>query len=169
MDASMMLMPIQGYHRYVASTASMLVKVAALVPVADASGSEMTQAETVTMFNDMCLFAPATLVDPAIAWESVDERTARAAFTNAGWTIRAELVFNEAGELANFRSDDRRQASADGTTMKPVRWSTPVGAYRAFGPFRLGGGGEARWHEAAGDYAYIQIQLDDVQYNVRPR
>jgi hypothetical protein len=35
----------------------------------------------------MCLLAPATLIDPAIVWEAVDDRTARASFANAGHTI----------------------------------------------------------------------------------
>jgi hypothetical protein len=26
-----------------------------------------------------------------------------------------------------------------------------------------------RWHESGGDYAYIELTLDDVQYNVRAR
>jgi hypothetical protein len=50
-----------------------------------------------------------------------------------------------------------------------VRWSTPLAGYRSFGPVRLASGGEARWHEPGGDYAYIELTLDDVQYNVRSR
>jgi prepilin signal peptidase PulO-like enzyme (type II secretory pathway) len=46
--------------------AEMTVKAAALVPVVQVSGPEMSQGETVTMFNDMCVMAPATLIDPAI-------------------------------------------------------------------------------------------------------
>ena len=147
----------------------MRVKAGALVPVVDASGTEMNQGETVTMFNDMCMMAPATLIDPAIVWEPVDARTARAIFTNAGSTIRAELSFNDAGELTNFRSDDRYQASPDGRTMKKARWSTPLGPYRPFGPVRLASGGEARWNEPGSDFTYIELTLDDVQYNVRSR
>jgi hypothetical protein len=147
----------------------MRVKAAALVPVVDVSGAEMNQGETVTMFNDMCVMAPATLIDPAIAWESVDARTARARFTNAGQTIRAELSFNEAGELTHFWSDDRYQASPDGRTVKKVRWSTPLASYRSFGPVRLASGGGGRWHEPGRDYAYIELTLDDVQYNLRSR
>jgi hypothetical protein len=167
LSASMLAIPVQGYHRYVGSSASMRVKAGALVPVAVAAGPEMTQAETVTLFNDMCVLAPATLIDPAIAWDAVDARTVRARFTNAGHTIRAELSFNDAGELTNFFSDDRRQASADGTSMRPLRWSTPVGGYRSFGAVRLPSLGEGRWHEPDGEYAYIELTIDDVQYNVR--
>ena len=44
---------------------------------------------------------------------------------------------------------------------------TPVGRYRAFGAVRLMSGGDARWHEPAGEYAYIEMEITDVQYNVR--
>jgi Family of unknown function (DUF6544) len=166
LSAAMLAVPVQGYHRYVGASASMTVKAAALVPVADASGPEMTQSETVTLFNDMCVMAPATLIDPAIAWEPVDACTARAAFTNAGHTIRAELTFNDAGELTNFWSDDRYQTAPDGRGVRRVRWSTPLRAYRAFGPIRLASGGEARWHEAEREYTYIELTFDDIRYNV---
>jgi hypothetical protein len=169
LNASMFMVPVQGYHRYIGPSAAMTVKAAALVPVVQVSGPEMSQGETVTMFNDMCVMAPATLINPAIGWEPVDDRTARAHFTNAGHTIRAELSFNETGELTNFWSDDRYQTSPDGKSVKKVRWSTPLLGYRSFGPIRLASGGEARWHESSGDYAYIELTLDDVQFNVRSR
>jgi uncharacterized protein DUF6544 len=169
MNASMFTIPVQGYHRYVGASAAMRVKAAAAVPVVEVSGPEMNQGETVTMFNDMCVMAPATLIHPAIVWESVDDRTARASFTNAGYTIRAELSFNGAGELTNFWSDDRYQTSPDGKSVKKVRWSTPLRSYRSFGPVRLASGGEARWHEPSGEYAYIEFTFDDVQYNLRSR
>jgi hypothetical protein len=169
LSGTMFAIPVQGYHRYLGSSATMTVKAAALVPVVDASGPEMDQGETVTMFNDMCVMAPATLIDPAITWEVVDHRTARASFTNAGHSIRAELSVSDTGELTNFVSDDRYQTLPDGRTMKPVRWSTPLSGYRWFGPVRLAAGGEARWHEVNGEYAYIELGFDDVQYNVRSR
>lgn len=168
LDATMLAIPAQGYHRYAGSSASMRVKAAALVPVVTAAGSEMTQGETVTMLNDMCIMAPATLIDPAITWETVDGCTARACFTKAGHSVRAELSFNEAGELMNFVSDDRFQTSADGTTMKLVRWSTPIRGHHPYGAMRLPSGGEGRWHDAEGEYAYIDLMIDDVRYNVEP-
>ena len=70
MTASMFGIPFQGFHRYVGRSASMLVKVAGIAPVADASGADMTKAETVTLLNDMCIMAPATLIDSRIAWEA---------------------------------------------------------------------------------------------------
>jgi hypothetical protein len=168
MTASMFLLPIDGYHRFVGSEATMLVKALGLIPVANNAGPEMAQAETVTVFNDMCLMAPATLIDPAVQWDTVDAHTVRATFTRGPNVVRADLVFNDAGELVNFWSDDRRRASTDGRTMTQLRWSTPLRGNRSFGPFRLMGRGEARWHEATGDYAYIELDIDDIAYNVEP-
>jgi hypothetical protein len=167
LSASMFGIPAQGYHRYLDTSASMRVKAAALVPVANASGREMTQSETVTLFNDMCLMAPATLIDPAIEWEPLDDRSVKARFTNAGHTVRAELSFADSGELANFISDDRNLLAPDGT-MRAVRWSTPVTSLQRFGAIQLSSVGEGRWQDADGQYAYIELMFDDVQYNVGP-
>lgn len=167
MTASMFGIPAQGYHRYLDTSASMRVKAAALVPVANSSGREMTQSETVTLFNDMCLMAPATLIDPSIHWEPLDARTVLARFTNAGHTIRAELSFADSGELASFTSDDRYVLAPDGT-MRALRWSTPMTTSRRFGAIQLPSRGEGRWHEPDGEYAYIELTFDDVHYNVGP-
>jgi uncharacterized membrane protein YphA (DoxX/SURF4 family) len=169
MRASMFAVPAQGYHRYVGSAATMRVKAAGLVTLVDASGPEMNQGETVTMLNDMCVMAPATLIDPSIAWEAVDDRTARARFTNAGVTVGAELSFNDRGELVNFRSGDRYRTSPDGRRMARAPWSTPLGAYRPFAGVRLASAGEGRWHEPGCEFTYIELTLDEVRYNVRER
>lgn len=164
-SGSMSGIPVQGYHRYVGADASMRVKAAALFTVAEASGPLMLRSETVTMLNDICLVAPGLLADPSLSWEPVNDRTARVVYTNAGQKVRAELVFNDAGELTNFWSDDRLQA-ASGGEMRAMRWSTPVRSYRQFGSHRLPASGEARWLDSSGDYAYIELAFDEIEYNV---
>lgn len=85
---------------------------------------------------------------------------------DAGRTISAELVFNEAGELVDFVSDDRRQSVARGAAMRQLRWSTPVHGYGPFGDARLIAHGAGLWHVPEGPYAYIELTIDDVTYNV---
>ena len=139
-DGSMAGVPLQGYHRYVDGSASMLVRLAALIPVARASGDEMTRSETVTLFNDMCVLAPATLLSPAIAWEPVDAQRARARFTNGGHTIGADLSFGAGGELVDFQSDDRSRAAPDGRLERRAL----VHAARRLPPVRAGPAGVDR-------------------------
>ncbi|MBK9550022.1 MAG: hypothetical protein IPO52_13195 [Gemmatimonadetes bacterium] len=158
--------PFQAFHRLVDGAATMQVRVATLKTVVDAKGAVMDESETVTLFNDMAIMAPGALVSKQIAWEGVDELTVRAAFTHGTWTIHATLIFNENGELVDFLSDDRAASSADGTTFTRMRWSTPVRNYGQYGAVRLAGYGEGHWHAAEGEYAYLEFELDRVDYNV---
>ena len=114
----------------------------------------------------MCLLAPAMLVDPAIHWTEAGPDTVRATFTNAGHTIHADLVFNDAGELVDFVSDDRFAGAPDGRSFTRMRWTTPARGYRAFGAHRLFSRAQALWHPAGGEYSYLQLELVDVEYNV---
>ena len=144
----------------------MQVTLAGMDPLEHAAGDQMDRAETVTLFNDMCLLAPGTLIDPNIAWEAVDATTARARFTHAGQTIAATLWFNSAGELINFESDDRARSESNGK-FTPRRFSTPARDYRDYGPVRLMSFGEARWLLPDGEFTYGEFNLVDISYNAR--
>ena len=60
MRARMFGVPVQAFHRAVGGHATMQVTVAGAFPLENARGAEMDRAETVTLFNDMCLLAPGT-------------------------------------------------------------------------------------------------------------
>lgn len=167
MDASMFGVPVQAFHRYVGAAATMQVKVAALVPMVNAAGDAMNEAETVTLLNDLCVFAPGALPRAGMRWEPLDLLHVRVTFENAGQTVHAVLQFSEAGELVNFVSDDRGVLSADGRTVTKMRWSTPVRAYATYGGHRLTTGGEGVWTTAEGEYSYIRLEVISVEYNVR--
>jgi hypothetical protein len=167
MDAAFLGAPVQAFHRLTGGHATMRVKAVGAVPIADASGAEMDRAETVTLFNDMSVLAPGTLIEPSIVWGAVDARAAKARFTNGGNTIAAMLYFDEEGLLTNFISDDRSRSTPDAKAFVPQRFSTPVLEYRRFGPYRLAARAEARWHPPEGEFAYGEFELLDVAYNVR--
>lgn len=164
-ESSLFGIPFEGFHRYAGTAATMRVQLARLIPLVHAAGPEMTRSETVTLFNDMCVFAPATLIDPAIRWENVDDRCVRATFTNAGNTIRAVLMFGPDGELRDFLSVDRSQTT-DGTVFVRCPWSTPIRNYREFHGFRLASEGDAVWHEPSGDFTYAHFRFRDIRYNI---
>jgi hypothetical protein len=166
MDASMFGLPVQAFHRFVGPSATMRVKVASAVTMVDAKGPEMDAAETVTLFNDLCVFAPGVLVDRGIQWREIDRQTVSASYTNGSHTAHAVLSFNDRGELTNFVADGRGALSADGRSFTKMRWSTPLSDYRDFGSHRVMARGEGIWHPPAGDYAYLRFDLDAIEYNV---
>jgi hypothetical protein len=126
----------------------------------------MDRSETVTILNDLCILAPAVLIDPALRWEHSDASSAHVAFSRGAHTIRATLHFNDAGELVDFVSDDRSRASPDGKTFMPERWSTPLNEYRMFEARRVGTRGKALTHAREGTFAYGEFALQSVDYNI---
>jgi hypothetical protein len=167
MDAAMYGLPVDVLHIFVGPAATMRVKLCSVVPIVDAAGPEMDRGETVTLFNDICVLAPAALVDAPVVWKTVDDTHACGTFTRGAHAVSAELTFDDEGDLVDFVSDDRLQASRDGSTFTARRWSTPLGDYRTVDSRRVATRGEARWHpsEPRGSYSYLEFNLDLVTYN----
>ncbi len=165
MHARMRGLPVQVFHRFEAGRATMRVRLAGVVPIADASGVVMDVSETVTVLNDMCLLAPATLIDPRITWVARDDRSAVARFTAHGHTVSATLCFGADGLVTDFVSDDRSRASEDGKRFTRMRFSTPVLEYGEFGGLRLPALAEARWQGPGLGFAYGEFRVHDVAYN----
>jgi hypothetical protein len=82
MSATKMGMPASGLHIYQNQSATFHVKLLNWINVVEAKGEKMTQGETVTLLNDMCLIAPATLIDDRIEWETLGDTLVKAHFTN---------------------------------------------------------------------------------------
>jgi hypothetical protein len=169
MDARMKGLPVDVLHEFDHTGASMRVRLLSVRSMVDASGSELTRAETVTIFNDLCLYAPGALPFADIVWQPIDAHRAAGRFTLGANTVAAELTFDDDGDLIDFSSDDRAQGSADGSTFTALRWTTPVRDYAVLGPARVPSRAETRWHPASGAWTYGEFTLTSLAYNVAPR
>jgi hypothetical protein len=166
MDATMKGLPVDILHAFDERGATMRVKLLSAFSMVDAKGADLTRAETVTLFNDLCILAPGALVSPRITWGPIDAHSARAHFTLHANTITADLRFNELGELVDFISDDRSAGSPDGRTFTRMRWSTPLRDHARMGPARVATHGGTMWHPASGSWAYGEFNLTSLAYNV---
>lgn len=164
--AHKMGIPAVGIHLYKDETAIMIIKMLCLFTVADAKGPEMDQGETVTVFNDMCFMAPATLIDKSIQWDSIDSLTVKAQYTNGHITIGATLFFNQKGELINFISNDRFETK-DGKIYKNYPWITPVYGYREINGHKIPTGAQAIYKHPEGDFCYGEFIINTVEYNCK--
>ena len=158
--------PAKGIHLYKDQTAIMLIKIFGLFTVVNAKGKEMNRGETVTLFNDMCFMAPASLIDRNIEWEEIDNITVDAKFTNDNITISARLFFTEKGELVNFSSNDRFETT-DGKTYKNFPWITPVTGYTNINGYCLPSGAKLIYRHPDGEFCYGEFDLKSIEYNCK--
>lgn len=162
MTTQMKGLPVAVLHDFNSDQATMRVRLAGLVNVVDLGGPDLTRTETVTILNDLCFFAPSRMVDPRLTWAEIDDSRARVAFNLGPNTVSAELVFNPAGELVDFISDDRGALGKDGT-LRYQRWTTPMSSYADFGGWRLANEGEAIWHRPEGPFVYGRLRLTEYE------
>jgi hypothetical protein len=122
----------------------------------------MDKTETVTLFNDICLMAPAALLDPRIKWQQMDRLSVKAIFTNGQQQISAILYFNAAGALVNFVSDDRTEINAN----LHIPFSTPIHGWQQVDGRTLIREGDGVWHYPEGAFVYGKFRLKKIEYNV---
>ena len=158
--------PATGIHLYKDEKAIMVIKLLGIFRLVDAKGVEMNQGETVTVFNDMCFMAPATLIDKNIQWEIIDSLTVKARYTNGNIAISAKLFFNDKGDLINFISNDRFETT-DGKVFKNYPWSTPVKEYKDFNGIRIASSALTVYHRPDNDFCYGEFVLKELEYNCK--
>ncbi len=157
--------PVLGLHLYKEQKASMVIKLLGLIKVVDARGSQMDQGETVTVFNDMCLLAPSTLIDKNIQWENLDPLTVKAIYRNGHITIGATLFFDDEGKLLTFVSNDRFET--DGKTYKSYPWLTPVKEYKKLNGFILPSEISTDSMRPDKTFSYGEWKIKELDYNCK--
>lgn len=162
MKGKMYGLNVPGYHKYINGTASMDVKLFGMFSVIKAEGEVMNKAETVTLFNDMCLFAPSSLIDNRIEWESVNDTCVNAIFSNKGIKISALLLFNNSGRLINFISNDRYDIS----DMQQYPFLTPIYEYKNFDGINVASQSDAIWKYPDVEFVYAKFDLQEIKYNL---
>ena len=177
MNTTMKGVPVDGFHSYDNGVASMRIKLFGIFSIVevgsvDSNGnSELDIAETVTWFNDLCLFAPGALLDSRITWQTVaaeaqhGEVEVIATFTDHRRSISARLVFDDHDRIVNFISDDRYLVAPPKTPVRR-RFSTPATAHRMINGRLLPGHGDAIWQLPEGPFVYGQFNLTSITYDL---
>ncbi len=162
MNASRAGLPFDIYHRYVDGAATFQVRIAGLISMVDKHGDGLTNDETVTLMNDVLVMAPAAVLDLPFTFETTGDRSLRATFRNAQFTVSAVLTFDRAGDLVGFVSADRAHDREGGA----ADWSTPISGYRQIDGIRIGSHGDANWIEPSGEWTYGRFEITSIAYNV---
>lgn len=157
--------PAVGLHLYQDAKAIFKIKLFGLFTVVDAFGPKMDQGETVTVLNDMCFIAPGALIDKGIQWETIDDLTVNAIFTNGSIKVGAVLHFTGEGKLINFISNDRYETNGREYINNP--WETPVTEYKEINGYRLPSKAELIYKRPEGDFGYGEFTLESIEYNCK--
>ncbi|MCC6616103.1 MAG: hypothetical protein IT320_21715 [Anaerolineae bacterium] len=137
-------------------------KLIGLFTVVDGRGDEVDQGTMVRYLQEMTWF-PAAYLSDYITWSGVDDHCADVTLSAYGKQVAAHVYFDDAGRMLSFVA--RRYGEFNGTfVVKP--WSTPTTQYGQFDGVRVPVAGQGVWQLEDGDFAYIDVRLNSLAYNV---
>jgi hypothetical protein len=159
-DATLRLGPVpivRARDTYRAGSGNMLIKAAAVVTVADATGMELDQGEMMRYLNEIMWF-PSAFLEDNITFQAVDSSSARVTLTDHGQSVTATLFFDPDGRLTEIVG---QRYSGGGLET----WSVPVTGYGEFEGLRLPSRAKAVWRHAQGDEEYIDVTITDLHHH----
>jgi hypothetical protein len=161
-DARMMqVLPIAGRDHYVSGHGRMLIKLASLFPVADATGPEIDQGAMLRYLGEIVWFPSAALSD-TITWEPLDGHSARATMRFAGRSVSAVFAFDDRGRFASLTG---QRYMSSGNDARLETWFIPATEWRKFCGVEVPVRGNAIWKLPSGDFDYYRWEILDLQIN----
>jgi uncharacterized protein DUF6544 len=159
-DATMMrVLPIVGRDEYTDGRGHMLIKMAGLITVADATGPEIDQGTLLRFLGEIVWF-PSAALQPYISWQEVDARNARATMSFGGVTASALFSFDERGRFVRLTAS---RYMGSGKEARVEEWVTPSTAWRVVRGVEMPVAGDAVWKLASGDFNYYRWEIVDVE------
>lgn len=148
-----------GRDEYLDGAGSILVKLGAVLPMADEHGPELTDAGLMRFLNEMTSF-PAAMLLPNVRIEAAGEQDAfRLTISDRGAMATGVMVIDAEGLPVTFRA-----LRYNTGTRSIETWETPFSGHGRFEGLELPSGGAGVWKLPAGDLDYIELTMTTLEY-----
>ncbi len=141
---------------------NMLIKIATIFTIANATGEEMDQGSMMRYLNEMMWF-PTAFLGNNISFEPVDNNSARVTLIDKGKSVTATMFFDDEGKVIDFVAPRYREING---TYELDTWSTPITEYGEYQGLKLPVKAKAVWKLKEGDLEYIDVVITDLAYNI---
>jgi hypothetical protein len=163
-DVKMMpLLHMAGRDMYQDGRGKMVIKLASLLKVVDASGAETDQGTMLRWLAEMVWFPSASL-SPYITWEAVDSLSAKATMKYGEVTASGLFTFTPEGDFSSFIAD-RYYYRKEGSTLEPWLVRVEEGGYGELGGIRMPVRCTVTWRFKEGDFTWYRLTIEGAEYN----
>ncbi|HNW58488.1 MAG TPA: hypothetical protein PKI62_02280 [bacterium] len=163
-DVRMMpLLHLAGRDMYQDGRGRMVIKLASLLPIVNASGAEADQGTLLRWLAETGWF-PSAALSPHITWEAVDSLSARATMRYGGITAAGVFTFTPDGDFSSFLAD-RYYYRKEGSTLEPWLVRVEEGGYGELGGIRMPVRCSVTWRLKEGDYTWYKLVIESAEYD----
>jgi len=152
---------LTGYDRFQDGHGSMKIKMFDLFSVVDASGPSIDQGGMMRYLNEL-MWLPMGYLHPSVSWGYSDEKSVEVSITINETTVSGIIDFNNDALPINFTA----KRYMDGEKGKPTleTWMVPIDSWREYHGVILPEHGFASWLLKDGEFQYIELTIEDVEF-----
>jgi hypothetical protein len=154
---------IVGRDKFEEGKGNMLIKALAAFPIANAKGLETDQGTMLRYLAEICWF-PSAALNEYIQWEAIDALSAKATMRYEGMEVSGTFFFTKEGDIKAFEA--MRYGEFEGKFSKE-KWHIDNEAYADFQGIRIPAKSTVTWQLKEGDFTWLKLKIEDIQYNVR--
>lgn len=164
-ETSVKGIPFDGLDNYTDGQGSMTGKLAKCITLFDVRGVEMDISSLVTCLSEM-IFLPSVALEDYVAWESIDDNTARATIKHSAYQVSSLFKFSDNGEMLSVETDDRYMDEGEGKSSRQ-KWVVEISDYINENGINHPSRAKAIWKLDKGDYTYFDGKDIKIEYNVK--
>jgi hypothetical protein len=158
----MPMIKLMGRDIFTNGKGEMLIKLAALLPVAKEGNNVKINTGAMLRFMAEMTWFPSAALNDYISWETVDENSAKASFTIDGETVSGRFTFSDTGEMLSFEAQ-RYYGGGPGATLET--WLIRTSGHTDFNGYKIPSQCSVIWKLKEGDFNWLNVELADCQYN----
>lgn len=165
-DAAIRMPPfltVRVRDSYLLGIGAMQARVASLVRVVDASGGAELAAGSLHRYLAEAAWIPTALLPGrGVAWEPIDDRSARATLRDSGISVSLDFQFGERGEIVSVYTPARYR-DVDGRSV-PTPWMGHFKSYAPVDGMMVPMDGEVEWLLPEGRLPYWRGRIVGAEY-----
>lgn len=157
------LISIKGRDKFVNGKGEMLIKMNSLINVVNEKGERMDEG-TIQRYLGELVWYPSLALSPYIAWEAIDNYSAKATMNYKGTTGSGTFYFDKKGDFIKFVALRFNGNNAD---AKRYPWILTVEDYTVFEGIKVPSKMKATWKLYEGDWTWLYLEITDIKYNIK--
>ena len=156
---------ITGRDLFVEGKGEMLIKLLSIISVVDEKGEKIDQGTMQRYLGEIVWF-PSAALSPYIQWAQIDSLSAKATMNYYGKNASGTFYFNEQGDFIKYSALRYMGNEPD---AKPEEWVISVQENRKMNGIRIPVKMEATWKLKTGDWTWLKLEVEDIEYNIPKR
>lgn len=156
------LLHVLGRDKFEAGKGEMLIKLLALIPVADAKDNDKIDQATLQRYLAEIVWFPSAALSPYIVWEHIDEYSAKATMNYGGTSGSGTFYFDKQGSFHKFVAL-RYKDAADTTASE---WTVNATKIEEKNGIKIPTHCQASWTIDGQQWTWLKLEVTHVEYDV---